>query len=316
MRLKVILNPYAGRESAKKRVSRVRATLSRVGIDYDLTILCRRGQAKREALAANYGDYDAVVVAGGDGTLNEVVNGLILASTEGKTCPLGILPLGTGNDFSDMAGIPRDFGEALKVIVRGQCRQVDAGLVKFRCRESSNRDQAGWHSLYFDNNCAVAMEPVVTREARNTSHLSGNLRYVAALLRTLRTMQAWHMQISWDGGAFEGATYLFSVANSPRTGGLFMVAPGARIDDGLFDFVFAPQLPISQVLSILPRLVTGSHIHHPAIRTGRSTQLHIRSQPGTPIHADGEVIADAAEIVDYRILPGVITLLSPSRPSA
>lgn len=312
MRVKVILNPHAGRESVQQRILRVQSALTRAGLEYELITLCRRGQAKQEAISANFGNFDAVVAAGGDGTVHEVINGLILASAGGNTCSMGILPLGTGNDFGDMAGIHRDLDAALNVIARGQKRQVDAGLVKFSCREPSNRGLAKWHSLYFDNNCAVAMEPVVTKEAGKTLNLSGNVRYIAALLRTLRDMQAWHMQISWDGGAYEGPTYLLSVANSPRTGGLFMVAPDAQTNDGLFDFVIAPELPMSQVLALLPRLVTGSHVHHPAIITGRTTQLHIQSWPGTPIHADGEVIADSADIVDYCVLPGVISLLAPS----
>lgn len=311
MRAKIILNPHAGRGRVKQRVLRVQSALTRVGIEYDLITLCRRGQAREEAISASFENFDAVVAAGGDGTVHEVINGLILASAEGSTCSLGIMPLGTGNDFGDVAGIPRDLDAAVYVIAEGQERQVDAGLVNFSCKDTTSRGPASWHSCYFDNNCAVAMEPVVTMKARKTDHLSGNIRYIGALLRTLRDMQAWHMQISWDSGAYEGPMCLLSVANNPRTGGLFMVAPGARIDDGLFDFVIAPKLPMSLVLAILPRLVMGTHIHHPAITTGRTTQLHIRSRPGTPIHADGEIIAGSADIVDFRVLPGVISLLAP-----
>ena len=103
MRVKVILNPHAGRESAQQRVLRVQSALSSAGLEYELITLCRRGQAKQEAISANFGTFDAVVAAGGDGTVHEVINGLILASAGGNTCPMGILPLGTGNDFGDMA---------------------------------------------------------------------------------------------------------------------------------------------------------------------------------------------------------------------
>jgi diacylglycerol kinase (ATP) len=311
MRVKVILNPYAGRENVQQRVSRVNAALSRAGLEYEITMLCRRGQAREEAILASFGNYDAVVAAGGDGTMHEVINGLILACSGGNTCPLGILPLGTGNDFSDMAGIPRNLDWAVNVILDCRVKQVDAGFVKFRSKDISGQASDSWKSCYFDNNCALAMEPIVTIEARKTAHLLGNIRYIAALLRSLRVLEVWNMQISWESGAYEGPTTLLSVANSPRTGGIFMVAPDARTNDGLFDFVIAPKLPVSQVLAILPRLVTGSHIHHPAIMTGRTTQLHVQSQPGSPIHVDGEVISGSADIVECRILPGVLSLLTP-----
>ena len=112
--------------------------------------------------------------------------------------------------------------------------------------------------------------------------------------------------------AYEGPIYLLSIANTPRTGGVFMVSPEASMDDGLFDFVFAPVLPKAQVLALLPRLLNGSHIHHPKVVSGRTTQMHISSQPRTPIHADGEIISEGATTIDYRILPGKITLLSPN----
>jgi diacylglycerol kinase family enzyme len=119
------------------------------------------------------------------------------------------------------------------------------------------------------------------------------------------------MEIHWDGGCFEAPTYLLSVANSPRTGGLFNVAPNASLDDGLFDIVFAPEMPKLEVLTILPRLFRGSHINHSKITTVRTTRLWMRSEPATPMHVDGELVTDSAKVVNYQVLPGKISLLSP-----
>jgi diacylglycerol kinase (ATP) len=83
------------------------------------------------------------------------------------------------------------------------------------------------------------------------------------------------------------------------------------LDDGLFDLVFAPEMPLREVLSIVPRLIKGSHLSHPKIFSYRTSSLHIRSQPGTPMHVDGELIADGATTIDYQVLPGKITLLVP-----
>ena len=298
MKANVILNPYANRWGAKSKLPLLHSALKASGMDYELVQTDRPGQATTAAMAAaQSGMYDAVVAAGGDGTLNEVLNGLIRAAGDGPTIPLGVLPIGTGNDFSDMAGLPRDIEEAARTIVAGHTRQVDAGQV---------------NDHYFCNNCALAMEPMVTIENVKIKRLSGNMRYIVALIKGLIKLKAWQMRISWDDGGYEGPVYLLSICNSPRTGGVFMMYPPAKIDDGLFNYVLAPELSKLQVLAILPRLFGGSHINHPRVSHGATTQLTVESEPGTPIHADGEVIAESVKHIEYQILPGKLTLLTPS----
>lgn len=301
MKIKVILNPYANRWQAQSHAPTIRSAFARLGVDCDLALTTAPTVATREAREAAQNSYDAVVAAGGDGTVNEVVNGLIQAAGDGPTRPLGVLPIGTGNDFNDMAGLPRDLNEAVNVIVEGKTRQVDAGRV--------SRSQGPDH--YFDNNCALAMEPMVTIENIRMRRLSGNIRYIAALVKALFKMKAWHMHVRWEDGEYSGPTYLLSVCNGPRTGGVFYMSPAARMDDGLFDIVYAPEMPRLQVLSILPGLFKGTHLNHPLVQHGRSTWLSIESDPGTPIHADGEVISESERRVDYEVLPGKITLLTP-----
>ena len=296
MKIKIILNPYANRWGAKERIPAIEAALAAAGVTYDLVQTEAPGQGTGEARAAALAGYDAVVAAGGDGTANEVVNGLIQAAGDGPTVPLGLLPVGTGNDFGDMVGLPRDLDEAVRVIAAGKTRQIDAGRV---------------NNHYFDNNCAVAMEPMVTIENIKMTRVSGNIRYVAALVKAIIRLKAWQMRITWDGGGYEGPTLLLSVCNSPRTGGLFLMSPGATMDDGLLDFVLAPDLSKWEVLTILPRLFNGTHIKHPKLTFGQTTRLTIESEPGTPIHADGEVIAFSETRIEYEILPGKLTVLVP-----
>lgn len=298
MKVKIILNPYANRWGAKQQLAAINAAFSAVSVDHDLVITSTIGQGTQEAILAVQKGYDAVVAAGGDGTLNEVVNGLIIASGDKPTMPLGILPIGTGNDFSDMVGLPRKVETAVSIIANGKTRQIDAGRV---------------NNHYFHNNCAVAMEPLVTMENNKITNLSGSIRYLVALVRALAKLKAWHMNIQWDDGSYEGPTYLLSVCNSPRTGGLFYMAPKASLDDGLFDFVFAPEVPKLTVLVILAKLFQKTHINHPLVTYGRTTQLTIQSTPGTPIHADGELITESENHVKYELLPGKITLLALDR---
>lgn len=294
MKIKVILNPYANRWRAGSRVDEVRAAFTAVGLTPDIVQTTRPQEGIVLAETAVTEGYDVVVAAGGDGTLNEVANGVLRAAGSGPTVPFGILPIGTANDFSDMVGLPRDLAQAVQIIAAGKTRQIDAGRI---------------NDHFFINNCAVAMEPMITLENIRMKRLSGEIRYVVALLKGLIKLKAWQMQVQWDGGGYDGPTYLLSVCNGPRTGGFYM-APNAAVDDGLFDFVFAPQVPKLTVISILAKLFRKTHIFHPQVVYGRTTHISLTSQPGTPIHADGEIIAEAATHVEYEILPGKLTLLS------
>lgn len=300
MKAKIILNPYANRWGAKKRIAAVEEACRTAGLNYDMNIIPEPRLGTRLAMEGVEAGYDMIVAAGGDGTVNEVVNGLILAAGDGPTAPLGVLPIGTGNDFNDMAKLPRDLTEAARSFVVGNTRQIDAGKVRFNGKIH-----------YFDNNCAAAMEPLVTIENERLVNLSGNIRYIVALVKALAKLKAWDMKIRWEGGGYEGPIYLLSICNSPRTGGLFPMAPDASLSDGLFDYVLAPEISKLTVLVVLARLFRGTHIHHKDVTYGRSPHLSIESKPGSPIHADGEVLTEAATEIIYDILPGKITLVSP-----
>ena len=295
MTIKVILNPYANRWRAKTRLPEVESALTAVSIPYDLTITTKPNQGIDLAYEAAKSGFDAVVAAGGDGTINEVINGLLRAAGDGSTVPFGIMPIGTANDFSDFIGLPRDLMACARLFVSGKTRQIDAGRVNER---------------FFINNCAMAMEPMVTIENIKMARFSGTLRYVVALVKALVKLQAWQMKIEWDEGSFEGPAYLLSVCNGQRTGGFYM-APEAVVDDGFFDIVFAPEVPKRTVLEILMRLFNKSHIHHPIVMYGKTRRIVLISNPGTPIHADGEVFTKSETAVTCQILPGKITLLIP-----
>ena len=299
MRVKIILNPYANRWRAKGRSADILAACERAGLEADLALIPAAGHGARQAMMASADGYDAVIAAGGDGTVHEVVNGLIADAGDGPTKPLGVMPVGTGNDFNDMAGLPRDLMSAARIIADGQTRQVDAGRVTV---DGAVR--------YFDNNCALAMEPVVTIENVRMTQLSGNIRYVAAVIKCLAKLNAWHMRVTWDDGQYEGPILLLSICNSPRTGGLFRMAPEAKMDDGLLDFVYAPDLALTKIIALLPRLLRGTHVRHPQITYGRTSRLTVECDPGSPIHADGEVLSESAQRFTYEILPGKITLLT------
>lgn len=301
MTYKVIINPYANRWRAQQQIEQIRATFNAAESDFELVLTTRAGEAAELAARAVTAGYSGVVAVGGDGTVSEIVNGLVSSGAAGQpTIPLGIIPAGTGNDFSDMVGLPRDVDAAIAGIVSGNARQVDVGQVAID----------GAEGVFFDNNSALAMEAMVGLESQAVKRLHGTPRYLAALVTALRKLEAWPMQIEWEGGRFEGRSVLLSVCNGPRAGSTFMMAPDAQVDDGVFDVVLAPDFRMGKILRILPRLFNGSYLKkHPEVMSFRTPWLKIRCAGGTPIHADGEMLANSAETITYSILPGKLTLL-------
>lgn len=297
MKIKIILNPYANRWGAQAQEQTLREMLSTADCSCDMVVTQAPGEAIDIAETAVHEGYDVVVAAGGDGTINEVINGILRATPEGPTLPFGILPLGSANDFNKLAGLPDTSAQAFEVIEAGHTRQIDAGKVNDR---------------YFINNSAIAMEPTVTLESWKIQRLSGESRYIVALIRALARLNAWQMDASWDDDQFQGPAYLLSVCNSERTGG-FTMAPGAEIDDGVLDLVIAKEVPKLTFLQMLLQLLQGKHTEHDDVIFTHVTEISITTDPGTPVHADGEVFSTSETKFNYSVMPGKVTLLSPAK---
>ena len=301
MKVKVILNPYANRWGAGERQGAVESVLKQAGLAYELVLTQGPGEGILLAKTAVAEGFDAVIAAGGDGTISEVANGLITAVPgSAPTPPLGIIPIGSANDLAKMMGLPLPLPEAAALIAAGHTRQFDAGQITY-----------DGQVRYFDNNSAMAMEPMITLEHIKITKIPGELRYYLALVKGIIKLKAWHMKITWDDGEYDGPTYLLSICNGPRTGG-FMMAPGAEMDDGYFDIVLAPEVPKLKVIKILLKLMKGTHVEDPQVTFTRTRTLKISSKPGTPLHADGEIMSEAAKEISCKILPRKLTMLTPA----
>ncbi len=297
MTAQVILNPYSGRWKARRAIPEVERACAEVGLNYEPVLTEGRDHAIALARKAALAGRHPIIVAGGDGTIGEVVNGMMQAS--GGTpqyIPLGIIPLGSANDFADELRLPKDITAACRVIVAGHERLLDVGRVNGR---------------YFVNNSAIGLEPMVTLTQQKMQRIQGTPRYVLATLRTILAHRPWQMRLEWDDGEYVGAATLVSVGNTRRTGGAFYMTPRALPDDGRLDFVFATGLGRLKLLRLLPATFNGSYILQPGIRYGRTTRLTITCDPPTPIHADGELFELAATRIAYDILPARLPVLVP-----
>jgi len=294
----VILNPYANRWVSGKRQPELEASLKKAGLDYQIKVTEYPEHAIQLAIEAVETGNTPLIAAGGDGTLSEVVNGLIQATPPGQNPagPIGFIPYGTANDLCDMLGLPRELDELAKALVEGHTTTIDIGLVNGR---------------YFGNNSAIGLEPVITIENIRLKRLKGVFRYLVSALIGILKKPSWQGEIEWDDQTYSGSLALVSVGNSQRTGGVFYMTPNASLSDGYLDFVFAPALGYRRLFQMLPKTQTGEHIHEPEVQEHRTKKLTIRTQTPTPIQADGEVFEMGATEIVYEIKPQALKVFTP-----
>ena len=284
----VILNTHGGKLGTQAKEAVVKAGMQAAGLNYQLERTGYPDHGLELARQAALAGCSIVVAAGGDGTINEVVNGLVQAAEQGKPGTLGILPLGTANDLADMLELPRSITAACQRIAAGHTRLIDLGIVNGR---------------YFANNSAVGLEAEVTIEHDKMRRIKGDIRYILAALKTITRSKSWDMHLDWGTGIYEGPAVLVSVGNSARTGGSFYMTPQAKVDDGLLDFVYAVGMSRWQMLKLLPTSFSGKHVRHPLVVYLTSRSLSITASPPIPIQADGEILDETAVEINYCIAP-------------
>jgi diacylglycerol kinase (ATP) len=297
----VILNPAAGRGSGARFEPQITGWLESSGLDFELFSTGAPGDAKALAREAATQGREVVVVVGGDGTANEAINGLIQANSNPEGTALGILPIGTGNDFAFGAGVPLDLRDAFQAVARRGTRLVDVG-----------RMQAGDEEpLYFGNGCGVGFDAMSNIESRKIKHLRGNLLYLVAVIRTLAYYYhapetVIHID---DEEELVQPSLMVSVMNGRRMGGAFYMTPDARMDDGLLDLCIAAKVPRSTMVSWLPRFMRGTHITDRAITMTRGRKITVVSDSPWAAQVDGEIYGVGARRFEIELFPQRLRLI-------
>jgi diacylglycerol kinase (ATP) len=298
----VVLNPTSGRGGGARAVNGIRQAMRQAGLSFDLYETTRAAEAIDVTREARSHGYAIVAAAGGDGTINEVVNGLVQATPEGEVVGrLALLPVGSGNDFASMIGTPRNLAAAVQAIQTGRTRCVDLGHAQI---STSN----GTLSRYFDNNVGIGFEAQVNMESRKITRLRGFMIYLMAVFKALRSFDYPELKIEWQDG--NGAldqlaqrSLMVSIGNSRRTGGGFYVTPDALMDDGALDMVLVPALKTYQILLLLPRVMIGAHRNHPLLRFTRFASASVASDRAIPVHVDGELLTEDARTLSITLEP-------------
>ena len=293
----IIVNPIAGRGAGKKAIPKIESYLSALGIEYDLLVTKEPGHGIHLSEEAGSNGYQTVVAVGGDGTANEVINGLMHAQNSGKlSSRLAVLPVGRGNDFSYGMGVPQDLEAACKILGDGRTRMIDVGFVK-------GGDYP--EGRYFGNGVGIGFDAVVGFEAAKLPlFITGMPAYLIAALKTIFLyFKAPELRLDIDGEVIQQACLIVSLMNGKRMGGAFMFAPESKPDDGLLNLCIAGQVSRIGVLGLFPKVMSGTQRDHEAILMPVGKTISLKAITGSlPVHADGETICVTGKNLEVTIL--------------
>jgi diacylglycerol kinase (ATP) len=298
MRTCVILNPRAGGAEAI-RDSLLRAVDRLEGIVIRETE--RAGDARALAERAVAEGFERLVAAGGDGTLNEVLNGI---APDFDRVELGLVPAGTGNDLARTLGIPSDPEAAVEVLARGAVRSLDLA-----------RLQTEGEDRWFLNVSAGGFGGEVDEDLRaEIKEVWGPLSYIRTAFEALAELETYRVRLTFEPGSSEAeslevAAVNVVVANGRYVAGGLHVAPTAAPDDGLLDVVVIRAAPIPRLSLLAPQVALGQHLDHELILHRRVRSLAVESEPAMQFNADGELAG--ATPVRYQVVPGAVRFVAP-----
>jgi len=300
----IIANPAAGHGSAARAIPRVEALCRAIGLDFDLVRTERPGHAIDLAHQAALAGAGVVVAAGGDGTANEVINGLMQAKRErGTRAVLGILGIGRGNDFAHTIGVPKDLSAACDALAAGFLRPIDIGRVTGGVFPQGR---------YFGNCVGVGFDAITTIEVMKLPRYGGFVSFFIAVMRTIFLYSKGPLvRIEMDGRSLTQPVLLVSVMNGRRLGGGFWMAPASLPDDGLFDLCIAHEVGRARIVGMIPHFLRGTQATQPEITMSRARRIAIIAERGVlPAQTDGEIICEDGKRLDIELLPRELDVVS------
>jgi diacylglycerol kinase (ATP) len=286
----LILNPVADRGRAVGWRGFVSRFLEERGVEAIWHVTRGPGHASR--IVAGLPEGALTVAMGGDGTVHEVA-----AACIGSDRVLGVLPVGSGNDYVKALGVSVDLGRALEVLVGGRVRVVDVGEV---------------NGIRFNNGLGIGFDAeVAAGVAEAPAYLGGTGRYLWSVGRLLWGFRCHEAALRLGGGEIiEAKTILVAVALGTTYGARFRLAPEARLDDGLFDVVWSEEVNRVEVLRLIPAALAGTLLKHPKVHLARAQEVEVELEEEVPAHVDGETLAPT-RLFRACVLPGALRVVGP-----
>jgi len=271
-RARIIYNPTSGREVFKRYLPEVLEKLEVAGYETSCHATTGAGDATKAAKTAVDRKYDIVIAAGGDGTLNEVINGLAEQDYRPK---LGLIPVGTTNDFARALHIPRDILTATDIIVKGETIPIDIGRM---------------NTKYFINIAGGGRLTELTYEVPSKlKTVLGQLAYYLKGIEMLPSIKASEIKLEYDGQIFEGEAMLFLIALTNSVGGFEKLAPDASINDGYFTLLVLKKTNLAEFIRVVTMALRGEHINDPNVIYTKANYIKVTSPQEVLINLDGEL---------------------------
>ena len=338
MRYAFVLNPAARNGRAARLWAELEKLSRAAGLDFTLRETEARGHGIELARQAAQ-SHDVVVAVGGDGTVQEVMRGVV-----GSEAVMGIIPAGTGNDFAQAIGMPKGLDEALSAMLKADTVAVDVGRIRWQ--EKGDDGLLTEHEGAFTNCAGTGFDAAAAKATHRYKALGGRLSYVAAVLETLWKWRKPEVEVEIWASGFEdggdgavgdgrepggrgmtsktanpkaqspkpihtGQFFLIEIDNGFSVGGGFLLTPNAQIDDGLFDVCFVEHLTTRRALQLMPKTFSGAHVGEPEVRLFQARSVRINSTAPLPVQADGEILTACAVSLDVEIVPGALRIRAP-----
>lgn len=296
---KVIVNPAAGAGGTARKWPHILDLLKSLGLRFEYDLTEAPGHAIELARDAAEKGYEQVVSVGGDGTINEVVNGLYNAGNIGEVV-LGIISTGTGGDYIRTIGLPRSYPEMCRCLMNPRRLKVDLGVVEYmNGGDMVQRLFVNFAGLGFD-------AEIVRRTTQQFKSLGSTASYLMGLLTTLVFYQNREITLVIDGVAVEKKVCTVVMNNGKYGGGGMLTAPDADLTDGLLDVLIIGNLNKADLLWSLPRIYRGTHLTHPKVELHKAREIEIRTGAPLYLHADGELLGQVP--ARFRVLPAALNI--------
>ena len=268
-----IVNSTAGRGKTGKKISKIVTSLNKHKFDYEIELTKAPKHAIQLAKEAVEKGFKNIISVGGDGTLNEVVNGVML-SGKAEEVNVGIIPEGGGNDFANNFNLSKNVEKAIKLLLAYNTKKIDVGKIEDR---------------YFVNALGIGFDAKAARISNKIKYLNGLPRYLLAVIRAVVTLKPFEAEVKLDNYAYNSHFLLIAIGNGKYTGGGFLLTPEAKIDDGFLDVCFIGKISRGRLLSLLPSAIKGKHLKEPEVDLKQSRTIEVVTKTPLPFYTDGEL---------------------------
>ncbi|QEK11919.1 YegS/Rv2252/BmrU family lipid kinase [Crassaminicella thermophila] len=298
MKAKIILNPSSGKQIVQKNLDRIIGNLILDGVlkYVDVFKMKNRFDAFEEVKSIKMGEYDCIIAVGGDGTVHEVINGVMIGNNK---IPIAILPAGTVNDFAKFMNIPTDVKGFCNMIKKNQRKKIDLGKVGDR---------------YFINVLAGGLlTDVGYKVSPDLKTVLGKYAYYVEGMKEIPKQMFKSISLEIDSEEFTGEEdiFMFIVTNTPSVGGFKKIAPKAKIDDGLLDICIIKKSDIPEFLSLFFHTMKGEHIYHPKVLYFQTSEIKLKCKKDVKIDLDVDGEQGGKLPATIEVIPKAIDMIVP-----